>query len=65
MFTNELQDATGTCTALCVLSEHSGILDATHGDEHVQELWWGGPEDLLEELQRRCDHIMIPVLRVV
>lgn len=65
MFTNELQDATGTSAALGILSEHSGVLDAARGDEHVQELRRGGPEDLLQELQRCCDHIVIPVLRVV
>lgn len=65
MFTNELQNAAGTCAALCILSEHSGVLDAAGGDEHVQELWRGRPEDLLQELQSRCDHIMIPMLSVV
>lgn len=65
MFTNELQDATGARAALGVLSEHGGILDAASRDEQVQELRWGRPEDLLQELQRRCDHIMIPMLRVV
>lgn len=65
MFTNELQDATGTRAALGVLSEHGGVLDAAGRDKHVQELRRGGPEDLLQELQRRCDHVMIPMLRVV
>lgn len=47
MFTNELKDAAGACTALSVLSKHSGVLDAAGGDEHVQKLRRGSPEHLL------------------
>lgn len=64
-FTDELEDAAGACAALCVLAKHGGVLNAASCDEHVQKLRWGSPEHLLQELQSRCDHIVIPVLRVV
>lgn len=64
-FTDELQDAARARTTFSVLSENSGILNAAGSDEHVQKLRRGCPERLLQELQRCCDHIVIPVLRVV
>lgn len=65
MFTNELEDATGACTALSVLAKYGGVLNAAGSDEHVQELRRGSPEHLLQELQSCCDHIVIPMLSVV
>lgn len=64
-FTDELEDAAGACATLCILAKHGGVLNAASCDKHVQKLRWGSPEHLLQELQSRCDHIVIPVLRVV
>ena len=65
MFTNEFKDAAGPCTALSFLAKHGGMRNAARVDEHVQKLWRGGPENLLQELQSSRDHIVVPVLCVV
>lgn len=65
IFTNKLKDAATACAALGLFSEDTGVCDFAACDECVQELRGRSAKHLLQKLQRRRHHIMIPVLRVV